>query len=173
MWRLLRDKQLLIYESHGDLNRCTPYRGKPDTHDTYASHASPRTPLICFLRVVHVRGNLSLAINSVGRTLLLLRIRIPDTILNTVADRSACPSPIFSPNTSIEVVMKAKHPLMNKLHQFNRSITPACDRYVQYLLAGANPSVLTRHQRGLQPWRCQLATSHYSTFPTDGPPLST
>jgi hypothetical protein len=32
---------------------------KSDTHDTYASHASPRTPLIRFLRAVPVRGNLS------------------------------------------------------------------------------------------------------------------
>jgi hypothetical protein len=48
------------------------------------------------------------------------------------------------------------------------SISPSCDRYVQYLLAGVNPSVLNRHSRGLQPWRCWLATSHSPTFPTDG-----
>jgi hypothetical protein len=42
-------------------------------------------PHTCFLRAVHVRGNLSLAINSVGRTLLLPRKRVPDTILNTPA----------------------------------------------------------------------------------------
>jgi hypothetical protein len=28
-------------------------------------------------------------------------------------------------------------------------ISPACDRYVQYLLVGANPSILNRHRRGL------------------------
>jgi hypothetical protein len=28
-------------------------------------------------------------------------------------------------------------------------ISPACDRYVQYLLTGTNPSVLNRHMRGL------------------------
>jgi hypothetical protein len=67
------NKQLLISESCGDSNRCTPYRGKPDQHDTYASHASPRTPSVRFLQVVPVRGNLSQATKSVGRTLLLLR----------------------------------------------------------------------------------------------------
>jgi hypothetical protein len=56
-------KRLLISESHGDLNRCTPCRGKPDQHDTYASHASPRTPGVRFLRVVLVRGNLSRSAN--------------------------------------------------------------------------------------------------------------
>jgi hypothetical protein len=61
------NKQLFISESHDDSNRYTPCSGKPNTHDTYASRASPRTPHICFLRAVHVRGNLSLAITSVGR----------------------------------------------------------------------------------------------------------
>jgi hypothetical protein len=72
------NKRLLISESRGDSNQCTPCRGKPDTHDTYASHGSPRTPRIRFLWVVHVRGNLSQAINSIERTLLLPRKRAPD-----------------------------------------------------------------------------------------------
>jgi hypothetical protein len=45
-------------------------------------------------------------------------------------------------------------------------ISPACDRYVQYMLAGANPSVLNWHSRRLQPWRCRLFTYHSLTFPT-------
>jgi hypothetical protein len=45
-------------------------------------------------------------------------------------------------------------------------ISPACDRYIQYLLTGANPSVLNQHRQGLQPWRCRLATYHSPTFPT-------
>jgi hypothetical protein len=52
-------------------------------------------------------------------------------------------------------------------------ISLVCDQYVQYLLMGANPSVLNRHRRGLEPWWCRLATSRALTFPTDGPPLST
>jgi hypothetical protein len=39
----ITNKQLLISESHGDLNRCTLYMGKPDTHDTYAFHVNPHT----------------------------------------------------------------------------------------------------------------------------------
>jgi hypothetical protein len=81
--------------------------------------------------------------------------------------------PVSLPDTTIEVVMKANHLLMNRLHQFTGPITSACDQYVQYLLAGSNPSVLNRHRHGLLPWRCQLATSHSPTFPTDGPLLST
>jgi hypothetical protein len=61
----------------------------------------------------------------------------------------------------------------HRLYRFTRHISPACDQYIQYLLMRANPSVLNRHKRGLQPWRCRLFTSHSPPFPTDGPPLST
>jgi hypothetical protein len=44
-------------------------------------------------------------------------------------------------------------------------ISPTCDRYVQYLLVGANPSVLDQHRWGLQYWRSWLSTYHSSTFP--------
>jgi hypothetical protein len=142
------NKRLLISESHGDSNLCTPCRRKPDTHDMYAFCAIARMPHVRFLRAVHVRGNISLTINSVGRTLLLPREGAPDITLNP-AEYSTGPPPSFSPNTVIEAVMKAKHLLTNKLHQFTGLITSAYDRYVQYLLAGANASVLNRHSRGL------------------------
>jgi hypothetical protein len=45
---------------------------------------------------------------------------------------------------------------------------PAYDRYVQYLLTEANPSILNRHMQGLQPLRCRLSTSHSPTFPISG-----
>jgi hypothetical protein len=57
--KTITNKRLLIYESRGDSNRCTPCRGKLDQHDTYASHASPRTLDVCFPQAVPVRDNLS------------------------------------------------------------------------------------------------------------------
>jgi hypothetical protein len=63
--KIATNKRLLISESHGDSNRCTPYRGKPDQHDTYASHASPHMPNVCFLRMAPICGNLSLVVNRV------------------------------------------------------------------------------------------------------------
>jgi hypothetical protein len=62
------DKQLLISKSHDNSNRCTPCRGKPDQHNTYASHTSPRTPGVRFLRAVPVRGNLPWAADRVGQS---------------------------------------------------------------------------------------------------------
>ena len=46
--------------------------------------------------------------------------------------------------------LPAKHLLMNMIHQFIGHICPACDQYVQYLLAGTNTSVHNRHRRRLQ-----------------------
>jgi hypothetical protein len=40
-------------------------------------------------------------------------------------------------------------------------ISPACDRYVQYLLTGVNPSVLNRHRWGLQPPKGARSVSGY------------
>jgi hypothetical protein len=61
------NKRLLISESRGDLNQCTPCRGKPDQHDTCASHASPHTSGVRFLWAVPVHGNLLRVVGRVGR----------------------------------------------------------------------------------------------------------
>jgi hypothetical protein len=60
-----RKQAILIFESHDDSNQCTPYRGKPDQHDMYASHASSHTPGVRFLWVVPIHGNLSQVIERV------------------------------------------------------------------------------------------------------------
>jgi hypothetical protein len=57
--------------------------------------------------------------------------------------------------------------------RLTRLIPPVCDQYIQYLLAGANSSVLNQHRRGIQPWRCRLSTALSLPIPTDGAPLST
>jgi hypothetical protein len=117
-----------------NLNQCTLYKGKSDTHDTYASHVSPHTPCVRFLWVVHVRGNLLHAINSVGRTLLHLRKRAPDT---TPSPTEWCigPPPSFSPKITIKAVMKAKHllttgyiDLLGLYHQHVISTFNTCSR---------------------------------------------
>jgi hypothetical protein len=100
------NKRLLISKSRDDSNRYTLCREKPDTHDMYAFHDSPRTQHVSFLRVAHVCGKLSLAIN---KTLLVPRKRALDTICSTLADRSAGSPPSFSPKRITEAVMKAKH----------------------------------------------------------------
>jgi hypothetical protein len=175
------NKRLLISESCADSNRCTPCKGKPDTHDTYAFRASPHTPHVRFLRAIHVHGNLLQAIISIGRTLLLLRKRAPNTTPSPV-EWFASPPPSFFPNIAIEAVMKANHLLMNELLRFTRPITPACDWYVQYLLAGTNRSVLNWHSEGYNlegaglpyhtPWPSQLTVSIFHLRASSGLRLS-
>jgi hypothetical protein len=53
------------------------------------------------------------------------------------------------PHDSLGVRERDLGQVVTQLHQLTRPITPACDRYVQYLLAGDNPSVLNRHSCGL------------------------
>jgi hypothetical protein len=52
-------------------------------------------------------------------------------------------------------------------------ISPVCNRYVQYLLTGTNPSVLNRHRRGLSHRNLGIATTLSPPFPSEcftGPP---
>jgi hypothetical protein len=63
-------------------------------------------------------------------------------------------------------------PMVTQLHQLTGPISTACDRYVQYLLVGANRTILNRHRRELQPWRCRLATYPLLDLPNQLSPLS-
>jgi hypothetical protein len=124
-----------------------------------ASRVQDHTP-----HVVHV-GNLSLVPMRSKQALH------PKEVLES-KDRLARPSPwvasFFLPHNSLRVGERGFSQVVTQLHQLTRPITPACDRYVQYLLTGANPSVLNRHRHGLQSCRSRLSTYHSLTFPIDG-----
>jgi hypothetical protein len=62
------NKRLLIFESRGDSNWCTPCREKLEQHVMYASHSSPRMTKVCFLWAVPVRDNLSMATTKSKQT---------------------------------------------------------------------------------------------------------
>jgi hypothetical protein len=100
-----------------------------------------------------------------GQIPLLPRKGASDTIHSTPADRSVGPYLV----SLLSQPMKQGHKPSSCQWPPTRltgPISPTCDRYIQYLLAGANPSVLNRHRRWLQPWRCQLTTYYSPTFPT-------
>jgi hypothetical protein len=59
--------------------------------------------------------------------------------------------PCFSPKTTIEEVGAKPIFCWRPATRLIGPISLACDRYIQYLLIGAIPSVLNRHRRGLQP----------------------
>jgi hypothetical protein len=87
------NKRLLISESRGDSNRCTPCRGKPGQRTTYAFHATPHMPSVHFLLAIPVRGNLSWVIDRVEQAHYFWEKGLP-TQSSVPADRSVSPYPV-------------------------------------------------------------------------------
>jgi hypothetical protein len=81
---------------------------------------------------------------------LLSRKRAPDTIPSTSTDRSAGPYPVSLPSQPMKQWRKP-NTHQQQTTRFTGPISPACDWYVQYLLMGANRTVLNQHRWGLQP----------------------
>jgi hypothetical protein len=99
----------------------------------------------------------------------------PEEVLATkdrLARSSSWVASFLLPCNSPGVWERGFGPMLTQLHQLTGPISPACDRYVQNLLAGANRTVLNRHRRGLQPWRCRLATYLLLDHPNQLSPLS-
>jgi hypothetical protein len=162
------NKRLLISESHGDSNRCTPCRVKPDQHVTYASHSSPRMFDVRFLR--HSPYVTTFHWLPRSRNMPLH----PEEVLATKDRLSRSSSWVTSFILSCDnpgVGERRFGPMVTQLHQLSGLILPACDRYVQYLLTGVNRTVLNRHMWGLQPWRCRLATYPLSNLSNQLSPL--
>jgi hypothetical protein len=160
----ITNKWLLISESHGDSNRCTPCRGKPDQHVTrFPCSAHVWSKTIRISRGPHI-VTLHEVINTVEQGHYSREKGLPT---QSIACRLTDPwvhTQFLSQDNQWSSGGKAKH-LLTVATRLTGPISPACDLYVQYLLIGANPSVLNWHRRGLQHWRCRLATYHSPTFP--------
>jgi hypothetical protein len=92
-------------------------------------------------------------------------------------DRLAQPSSWVTsfpiPHDSLRVGERDFGQVVTQLHQLTRPISPACDRYVRYLLTGINLSLLNRHKRGLPHRNLGIATTLSPHFPSKcstGPP---
>jgi hypothetical protein len=108
------NKRLLISESHGDSNWCTPCSGKPDQHDTYTFYTSPRTHGVCFLHTIPVRGNLSHNRQQIWTDPLPQE----EGILTQSTSRRLTDPQVhtqFSPTTANEVVGKSQDSIDNRL----------------------------------------------------------
>jgi hypothetical protein len=118
-------------------------------------------------------SNLSHSRQQIWTDSLPSRRRAPDPIHSMMADWSTGLYPASLPQQPIKQWGGESSFCWQPATRLTGPISSACNWYVQYLLAGANPSILNRQRRGLQPWRCQLSTSHSPTFLIDGPLLST
>jgi hypothetical protein len=103
---------------------------------------------------------------------LLMRKRAPDTIHSTPTDRSVGPYPVSLPIQPMKQWRKLNI-YRQQVIRLIGSILLVCDRYIQYLLTGTNPSVLNRHRRGLPHRNLRIATTLSPLFPSEcstGPP---
>jgi hypothetical protein len=158
-------KQLLISESRGDSNWCTPCRGKPYQHAT------------CLPRLVYIWPSTIRISRGPGIAMFW------ESLADLDGSHCSWEKWLLTQSTARWLTDPRVHnQILSQVNQWNSRLKPsfcrcqairltgsrslACDRYVQYLLAGANPLVLNWHIWGLQPWRCWLSTHHSPTFPT-------
>jgi hypothetical protein len=164
------NKRLLISESRGDSNRCTPCREKPDQHVT------------CFPRSVHgwsmtiriSRGpniaTFHTVINRFEQIHYTWEEGLPtQSIARRPSDPWVC-TQLLSHNSQWSSGEKSSSSWQPTTRPTGL-ISPACDQYIQYMLTGANWTILNRHRRGLQPWRCWLATYPLPDLPNQMSPL--
>jgi hypothetical protein len=111
-------------------------------------------------------SNISLSCQQIWTDPLLPRRKAPDPTHSILVDRSMG----LYPASLLEQPKKqwGEKPSFywQLATRLTGTISPACDRYVQYLLAGVNPLVINRHRQGLQPpkgpARSQVIQSQHS-----------
>jgi hypothetical protein len=140
------NKRLLISESRGDSNRCTPCRENPDQHDTYASTPVHARSVYAFCRQSPYVTTFHWLPRSRNRPLHSEEVLATK---NRLTQPSSWVTSFLLPCDSPGVGERGFGLMVTQLHQLTGPISPACDRYVQYLLAGANRTVLNRPRRGL------------------------
>jgi hypothetical protein len=117
-------------------------------------------------------SNPSWVINSVGRILMLPRKKWSCLHLSARLSGPWDPPQFLSQHSH----WSSSHKPSICWRQATRligPISPACDRYVQYLVTGTNPSVLNRHKRGLPHRNLRIRTTLFPSFTSKcstGPP---
>jgi hypothetical protein len=160
----IANKRLLISESRGDSNRCTPYRGKPDEHATRFPCSICVWPL-----TIHISRGPCIAtfyevVNSDGHSHCSWEKGLPTkSTAQWLIDLWVC----------TQFLSQASHWSSGgkaTLYWWHSSrltgpISSACDQYIQNLLTRANPSVLNQHRQGYSnlksPTRSQVIHSQY------------
>jgi hypothetical protein len=165
------NKRLLISESRGDSNQCTPCRGKPNQHATrFPCSVHVWSMVICISHSLHI-ATFYTVVNRFEQIHYTREegLRTQSTVCRPSDPRVR--TQLLSHNSQWSSEKKSRF-YWQPTTKLTGLISPACDWYVQYLLAGANRTVLNRHSRGLQSWRCRLATYPLPDLPNQLSPLS-
>jgi hypothetical protein len=126
------NKRLLISESRGDSNWCTPCRGKLDQHVTLST-LSPRMVYDHTYLMQSTYCNISYSRQHIWTDPLHPRRMSPDTIHSTPTDRSVGPYPASLPQQSMEQWEKVKLQLTSDYYAYRSHITDM--RSVRSILA--------------------------------------
>jgi hypothetical protein len=138
---------ILISESRDDLNRCIPYRGKPDQHATRIPRSvRVWSQIICISRGPHITTFHESPTD----------LDEPHCSREKGLPTQSPARRLTDPRIRTQFLFQANHWSSRLKPSFYRwqttrltgLISSACDRCVQYLLAGSNPSVLNRHRWG-------------------------
>jgi hypothetical protein len=165
------NKRLLISESRGDLNRCTPYRGKPDQHATRFSRS------VCvWSTIIRIsRGPYIATFHTVVNRFEQIHCTREEGLPTQSTARR--PSDMWArtqllSHNSQRAVGKSQAPVDNRLlglpdpyHRHVIGTFNTCSR-------GPNERSLINTGGGLQPWRCRLAMYPLSDLPNQLSPLS-
>ncbi len=142
------NKRLLISESCGDSNRCTSCREKPNQHAT----RFPCSVCVWFRTIRISRGQCIPIFCEIINIFVQIHCPREDGLpTQSTAQWPSDPrvrTQLLSHNSQWGSWEKASF-YWQLATRFTGPITLACDRYVQYLLVEANPSVLNQHKWGL------------------------
>jgi hypothetical protein len=143
-----RKQTILISENRGDSNQCTPYRRKPNQHAT----CIPRSVRIWSQTIRISRGqHIATFREDVNKFVQIHCPREEGLPTQSTSQRSSDPkvrTQLHSHNSQCGSGKKTTF-CWQPATRLTRPISSACYRYIQYLLAEANPSVLNWHRRGL------------------------
>jgi hypothetical protein len=134
-------------ESHGDSNRCTPCRRKPDQHATRI----PRSVRVWSQIIRISRGQL---ISTFHKVVNRVKHGHYSREKGSQQNQQHAGWPIhgsivsFSPEPTNEAVGAKPTFCWRPATRLIEAISLTCYRYIQYLLAKTNPSVLNWHRRG-------------------------
>jgi hypothetical protein len=166
------NKRLLISKSHGDSNRCTPCRKKSDQHATHIPHS-----VRVWFQTLRISRGQRIATFRESPIDLDGSHCSWEKVLPTQSPSHRSTDPrvrtqFLSQNNQWSSKLKSSF-CRWRATTLTGPISPACDRYVQYLLTDTNPSVLNRHRWGLPHRNLRIATTLSPPFPSEcstGPP---
>jgi hypothetical protein len=159
------NKRLLISESHDDSNCCTSCNEKPDKYDTYASHASPRTPAYASCRLSTYVTTFHEVINSDGQSHCSWEKWL---LTQSIARR------LTDPRVHTEFLSQVSHwtsggratLYWRQTTRLTRPINTSMRSVHSILAHGYHPSFLNRHKRVLPYRNLKIATTISLPFPS-------